>query len=50
MYEKPELNRIGLASEVVLGMGYDGFDLDYTWNGPGGEEFAADMTAAADTE
>jgi hypothetical protein len=41
MYEKPNLNRVGDAQEVILGIGLVGVDLDNSYM-PGGNEFAFD--------
>lgn len=41
MYEKPQLNRVGEAQEVILGIIQSGPDLDMNWV-PDGMEFAAD--------
>jgi hypothetical protein len=44
VYEKPQLNRIGAAEDVILGLGAFGNDLDTTFiipTGPGG--FASDF-------
>jgi len=44
MYEKPNLNRVGKAEEVILGIALMGEDLDYTWI-VGQDEFADDSQA-----
>jgi len=31
MYEKPNLNRVGQAQNVILGIALMGLDLDTTW-------------------
>jgi hypothetical protein len=41
MYEKPNLNRVGAAQDVILGVCLTGSDMDTTWM-PGGNEFAFD--------
>jgi len=41
MYEKPKLNRVGDAQDVILGICSFGEDLDGLWI-PGGQEFADD--------
>jgi len=41
MYEKPNLNRVGEAQDVILGVAFFGTDFDYTWY-PGQNEFASD--------
>jgi len=41
MYEKPNLNRVGDAQDVILGYINVGGDLDATWMS-GQDEFAAD--------
>jgi hypothetical protein len=41
MYEKPNLNRVGNAENVILGAFSPGNDLDGTWM-IGQDEFAAD--------
>ena len=41
MYEKPNLNRVGEAQDVILGVILMGGDLDYTYL-PQGNEFAFD--------
>jgi len=41
MYEKPKLNRVGDAQDVILGLTAFGDDLDGLWI-PGGNEFADD--------
>ena len=41
MYEKPNLNRVGEAQDVILGIAYLGVDLDRTWM-DGQDEFAFD--------
>jgi hypothetical protein len=46
MYEKPQLNRVGKAEEVILGMvDTVGSDLDITWM-PGPDGFASDPNQA----
>jgi len=50
MYEKPKLNCIGKAQDVILGMGLVGHDLDGTWDGPIDLEFAADSETGTDCE
>jgi hypothetical protein len=42
MYEKPVLVRVGAAEEVIQGAIGLGSDLDGTWAGSGGPEFAED--------
>jgi hypothetical protein len=44
MYEKPKLNRVGDAQDVILGMCSSGNDMDMTWipGGMGGLQFADD--------
>ena len=41
MYEKPNLNRVGDAQDVILGIALVGGDLDSSWL-PGNNEFAFD--------
>jgi hypothetical protein len=41
MYEKPKLNRVGNAQDVILGLLNMGGDLDTSWM-PGQDEFAFD--------
>ena len=41
MYEKPKLNRVGDAQDVILGVYNMGGDLDWTWM-TGQDEFAFD--------
>jgi hypothetical protein len=41
MYEKPNLNRVGAAQDVILGYMDVGGDLDTTWM-PETDEFAFD--------
>jgi hypothetical protein len=41
MYEKPRVNRVGNAEEVILGVIDFGSDLDMTWV-TGQDEFASD--------
>jgi len=41
MYEKPRLNRVGDAQDVILGLCGTGWDVDTTWM-PGGQEYADD--------
>jgi len=41
MYERPKLNRVGDAQDVILGCISAGDDLDSTWF-PGGNEYADD--------
>jgi hypothetical protein len=41
MYEKPNLNRVGDAQDVILGYWIAGADLDTTWM-QGQDEFAVD--------
>lgn len=41
MYEKPTLNCVGEAQEVILGVAEHGSDLDQTWM-DGQDEFAFD--------
>ena len=41
MYEKPNLNRVGEAQEVILGIIQLGTDLDTTWMS-GQDEFVFD--------
>jgi hypothetical protein len=41
MYEKPNLNRVGAAQDVILGILEYGADVDYTWMS-GQDEFAFD--------
>jgi len=31
MYENPKLNRVGNAEEVILGIAWDGDDMDPNW-------------------
>lgn len=44
MYEKPALNRVGDAREVILGAAFVGNDVDSTWvpGSPNGDEWADD--------
>jgi hypothetical protein len=42
MYEKPNLNRVGNAQNVILGIMVGAGDLDYTYM-DGQDEFAADV-------
>jgi hypothetical protein len=44
MYEKPKLNRVGDAQDVILGIFAGGNDMDATWipGGMGGLQFADD--------
>jgi hypothetical protein len=44
MYEKPRLNRVGDAQDVILGLGAFGADLDLTWM-PQQDEYADDGQA-----
>jgi len=41
MYEKPNLNRVGDAQDVILGYATVGTDIDHTWMS-GQDEFALD--------
>jgi len=41
MYEKPNLNCVGAAEDVILGVAMMGSDIDTTWN-HGQDEFAFD--------
>jgi len=41
MYEKPKLNRVGNAEDVILGVCPTGGDMDTNWV-PDGQEFATD--------
>ena len=41
MYEKPKLNHVGDAQDVILGACSFGNDMDMTWI-PGGNEYADD--------
>jgi len=41
MYEKPNLNRVGNAQDVILGIVDQGGDLDFTWMN-GQDQFAFD--------
>jgi hypothetical protein len=41
MYEKPNLNCVGAAEDVILGILYLGADLDSTWTS-NQDEFACD--------
>lgn len=41
MYEKPNLNCVGKAEDVILGIALTGEDMDYTWM-VGQDEFADD--------
>jgi hypothetical protein len=44
MYEKPNLNCVGNAEDVILGIMNQGNDIDGSWmpGGPNGPEFAFD--------
>ncbi|HUB82766.1 MAG TPA: hypothetical protein VMB03_28405 [Bryobacteraceae bacterium] len=44
MYEKPNLNTVGKAEDVILGIALMGADLDYNWM-VGQDEFADDGEA-----
>jgi hypothetical protein len=44
MYEKPRLNRVGDAEDVILGIAACGTDFDGTWM-PQGDEYADDGEA-----
>jgi hypothetical protein len=44
MYEKPNLNTVGKAQDVILGYALVGEDLDTTWM-VGQDEFACDGKA-----
>ena len=41
MYEKPELTRVGEVEETILGVGFDGGDMDLNWL-PGGSTLISD--------
>ena len=41
MYQKPQLNRVGEAQDVILGIMPSGNDMDMNWV-PGGNEWASD--------
>jgi hypothetical protein len=45
MYEKPNLNRVGEAQEVILGIAMMGTDVDTTWIS-GQDEYLSDDEGA----
>jgi len=48
MYEKPEVNFVGNAQDVILGFALLGGDLDGTWM-PGGMNFLPDEESASES-
>ena len=49
MYERPKLNRVGDAQDVILGAIPTGEDIDGSWM-PGGNEYADDGDESGDSQ